>query len=153
MDINYNAEVVTAKRVQTKDEKGHNNGFLMELQKYGKKTTAYLTSCDPGAKKGYHLHRVRDANYVCISGKINIDLFFMRNGEIEHITRVLQAGDKLHIPAYVATALINDGVEPARIINFPNPAYDPDLQDEQVEFTKKDCKEGKLKAFLLRESK
>jgi len=125
----------------------------MELQKDKEKTTAYLTSCKPGAKKGYHLHTVREANYICISGKIKIDLYFMRNGEIEHITRVLQPGDKLNIPRYVATALINESNDTAWIINFPNPAYDPNLKGEQVEFTKKCCKDGTLKKFLEKESK
>ena len=71
------AKLEEAKKVITRDHSGKENGFLMELFKSydGKKTEAYLTAAKPGAFKGYHLHRVRAARYVCVKGKMKITLY------------------------------------------------------------------------------
>ena len=66
-----------AKRVTTNDHAGSENGWLVELFKDGAKTTAYLTAASAGAFKGYHLHRVRAARYVCVRGKMRIILYTM----------------------------------------------------------------------------
>lgn len=138
-------DLTQAKIVPTKDLDGNKNGFLMELQKDGDKTTAYLTTCLPGAFKGYHLHKVREANYVVLKGKIKIVLWETNEecDSIETTTVVLEQGDKLRIPIMTPTGLINEFDEEAWIVNFPSPAYDPDLKDEQVDYTEDECLEGK----------
>jgi hypothetical protein len=45
----------------------------------------------------------------------------------------------LHRP--IATGLQNIGEEEAWLINYPDPAYDPDLSDEQVEYTRKSLRQ------------
>lgn len=138
----------SVKKVQTYDLHKKENGFLIELEKSGRFTTSYLTCTFPGAFKGYHLHRERTANYVCIKGKIRITLYSV-TGKEEH---VLSADNpkKLHIPVNVATGLLNEGNEEAWIINFPDPAYDPNLNFEQIDFTQQECDLGLIPALKER---
>ena len=134
-----------AKKVTTYDHDQKENGFLIELYKDGDKTTAYLTAAAPGAFKGYHLHRVRAARYVCIRGKMKIILY--RPGTKEREEFILDASipQRLFIPKDIATGLENIGTEEAWLINYPDPAYDPALIDEQVEYTKEELESGIVK--------
>ncbi len=134
-----------AKKVQTKDHSGQENGFLVEMFKDGDKTTVYLTAAKPGAFKGYHLHRVRAARYVAIKGKMKITLY--KPGTQEKEVHILDAGNpqRLFIPKDIATGLENIGDEEAWLINYPDPAYDPSLKDEQVEYTEEELLSGIVK--------
>jgi dTDP-4-dehydrorhamnose 3,5-epimerase-like enzyme len=132
-----------AKRVTTYDHEGNENGWLMELFKDGEKTVAYLTAARPGAFKGYHLHRVRAARYVCVRGRMKVILYDHGKRE-EHI---LDASEphRLFIPKDVATGLQNIGDEEAWLVNYPDPPYDPSLKDEQVEYTEEELEAGVVK--------
>ncbi len=132
-----------AKRVITYAHDGSENGWLVELYKDGDKTTAYLTAASPGAFKGYHLHRVRAARYVCVRGRMKIILYVAGNRQ-EHILDA-SAPERLFIPPNVATGLLNIGDEEAWLINYPDPAYDPALKDEQVEYTEAELEAGVVK--------
>lgn len=127
-----------AKKVKTYDLDGKENGFLIELYKDGDKTVAYLTSAAPGAFKGYHLHRVRAARYVGLKGTMKIILYV--NGIREE--HILTPGKRLFIPKDVPTGLENIGNEEAWLINYPDPAYDPSLKDEQVDYTQEELEKG-----------
>lgn len=139
------ATLADAKKVTTHDHSQNENGFLIELYKDGDKTTAYLTAAAPGAFKGYHLHRVRAARYVCIRGRMKIILY--RPGTMEREEFLLDANipQRLFIPKDIATGLENIGTEEAWLINYPDPAYDPALIDEQVEYTKEELESGTVK--------
>lgn len=128
----------TAKKVLTYDLSGKENGFLMELYKDGDKTVAYLTAAAPGAFKGYHLHKIRAARYICLKGKMKIILYVQKKRE-EHI---LSVGDRLFIPNNTPTGLENIGSEEAWLINYPDPPYDPTLAGEQVDFTQEQLEKG-----------
>jgi dTDP-4-dehydrorhamnose 3,5-epimerase-like enzyme len=125
--------IKSVKKVITKDLEGQENGFRIELQKDGKYTSSYLSCCMPGSFKGWHLHKVREANYVCIRGTIKIILYLPEGRQEFVLTSDLP--QSLHIPVNVPTGLKNEGTEEAWIINFPQPFYDPDLKDEQVDYT------------------
>ena len=131
-------KVDMAKRIKTFDLNKNENGFLIELSKDRDKTTSYLSCAFPGAFKGYHLHTVREANYVCVRGRLTV-IMYTEEGRQEV---KLMVGSKLHIPINVPTGLKNDGDEEAWIINFPNPPYDPTLKDEQVDYTEEQCENG-----------
>jgi dTDP-4-dehydrorhamnose 3,5-epimerase-like enzyme len=131
----------SAKKVPTYELDGHENGFLMELFKDGNKTVAYLSATNAGGFKGYHWHRVRAARYVCLKGKIKIILFV--NGKFEE--HLLTPGKKLNIPKQIPTGLQNVGDEETWLINYPDPPYDPNLKDEQVDYTKDELEKGKVK--------
>lgn len=143
-------EVQEAKKVKTFDANGKENGWLMELYKdkeTGLKTEAYLTAALPGAFKGYHLHRVRAARYVALKGKMKITTYENVNGKWEKTETVLEAGkgERMFIPKNIATGLENIGSEEAWLINYPDPAYDPSLKDEQVEYTQVELEAGIVK--------
>jgi dTDP-4-dehydrorhamnose 3,5-epimerase-like enzyme len=130
-----------AKKVLTYDLNGQENGFLMEMFKDGEKTLLYLSAALPGAFKGYHLHRVRAARYVCLKGIMKIILYV--NGQREE--HILNPGDKLNIPNNIPTGLQNIGNEEAWLVNFPDPSYDPNLKDEQVDYTEDELIKGIIK--------
>ncbi len=129
-----------AKKVTTFDLDGKENGFLIELFKDGDKTTAYLTCAKPGAFKGYHLHRVRAARYVCVKGKMKIIVYVA--GKREEYILDGSTPSRLFIPKNVPTGLENISSEDAWLINYPDPPYDPSLVDEQVDFTQEECDSG-----------
>lgn len=133
------------KQVKTHAPSGEENGSLVEMQKDGDKTTLYLTSIKPGAFKGYHLHRVRAANYFPIAGKMKITLHKPGTTEREEYILDAQNPQRLHIPKDIATGLLNVGDVEAYLVNFPDPAYDPNLKDEQVEYTEEDLTNGVVK--------
>ncbi|HVI40590.1 MAG TPA: WxcM-like domain-containing protein [Anaerovoracaceae bacterium] len=132
--------VEPAKKVKTFDLDKKENGFLVELGKDGRLTTSYLSCALPGAFKGYHLHTVREANYVCVRGKIKV-IMYTENGREEHVLSA-DKPERLHIPNNVPTGLSNEWQEEAWIVNSPDPAYDPELKGEQVEFTQEQCDRG-----------
>src|SRR3990167_7630588 len=131
----------TAKKVKTYDvETKEENGFLIELFKDGEKTVAYLSGAKPGAFKGYHLHKLRAARYVCLKGKMKIILYI--NGKKEEHILTPENQIRLYIPANIPTALVNFGNEDGWLVNYPDPPYDPDLKDEQVDFTQEELDSG-----------
>lgn len=131
----------------TKDHKGQENGFLIELFKDGEKTVVYLSVALPGAFKGYHLHRVRAARYVCLSGKMRIITYERQEDKWVRSEHILDAENpsRLFIPKNVATGLQNIGNEESWLINYPDPPYDPNLKDEQVEYTQEELEQGIVK--------
>ena len=141
-----------AKQVKTYDHGGIENGWLTELYKDGEKTTAYLTAAKPGAFKGYHLHRVRASRYVCVRGRMRVILYAMRPSSDggarwtrqEHVLDATTP-ERLFIPKEVATGLENIGNEEGWLVNFPDPAYDPHLKDEQVEYSQSELDAGIVK--------
>jgi dTDP-4-dehydrorhamnose 3,5-epimerase-like enzyme len=138
-----------AKKVPTRDHSGNDNGFLIELFKdkeTGEKTEVYLTAAIPGAFKGYHLHRVRAARYVALKGIMKITLYKPGdpNSKEEHILDSSKP-PRLFIPKDIATGLENVGEEEAWLVNYPDPAYDPSLKDEQVEYTEEELLQGIIK--------
>ena len=134
-----------AKKVPTLDHFRKENGFLIELYKDNEKTVAYLTAATPGSFKGYHLHRVRAARYVCVRGRMKIIL--IKPGEKTREEYILDGTkpQRLFIPRDIATGLENIGTEEAWLVNYPDPAYDPSLKDEQVEYTLEELESGIVK--------
>ena len=126
-----------AKRVLTKDLEGKENGYLLELKKSGRKTEAYLTVAKPNCFKGYHLHKVRESNYTCVKGTVRV-ILWSKDGREDH---VMTEGDKLHIPINVPTGLQNTWDEDGWLINHPDPAYDPLLTDEQVDYNEEEVQQ------------
>ncbi len=136
-----------AKKVPTFNLDGGENGFLTELFKDedGKKTLVYLSCVSKGHNKGYHLHRIRAARYMCVKGKVKIILYNVHTKEREEHILDAQKPERLFIPSNIATGLFNIGNEDAWLINYPEPPYDPDLLDEQVEYEEEDFEKGVIK--------
>lgn len=129
----------SCKEVTTIDALGKENGFLIELYKDGPKTTLYLTAAYPKAFKGYHLHKVRFSHYVCIKGKMKITVYEDPEQvrwvkKVEHVLSA-QNPERLFLPTNVYIGLENVGDGEAWLINFPQPSYDPELIDEQMDLS------------------
>jgi dTDP-4-dehydrorhamnose 3,5-epimerase-like enzyme len=145
-----NVTTEEAKKVKTFAHDGVENGWLMELFKdkeTGLRTEVYLSTALPGAFKGYHLHRVRAARYVCLKGRMKITTYERENDSWVPTEHILDASDpsRLFIPKDVATGLENIGTEEGWLINYPDPSYDPALKDEQVEYTQEELEQGIVK--------
>ena len=140
-------KIEPAKKIPTHDTEGRENGFLVEMAKDGDKTVVYLSAANTGAFKGYHLHRIREARYVCVRGKMRIITYENENGKWVRSEHILDARDpqRLFIPKNVATGLENIGTEEGWLVNYPNPPYDPSLKDEQVEYTQEELEKGIVK--------
>jgi dTDP-4-dehydrorhamnose 3,5-epimerase-like enzyme len=138
-----------AKKIETKDHQAQINGWLMEMfkSKDGSKTEVYLSAALPGAFKGYHLHRVRAARYVCLKGKMKIITYQYKNNKWVRSENILDAAipQRLFIPKDIATGLENIGNEEGWLVNYPDPAYDPTLKDEQVEYSQEELEQGIVK--------
>ncbi|OGK14013.1 hypothetical protein A2859_00290, partial [Candidatus Roizmanbacteria bacterium RIFCSPHIGHO2_01_FULL_37_16b] len=106
----------------------------------GVKTIAYLSCAKPGGFKGYHLHKVRAARYICLKGKMKIILYI--DGKREEHVLTPDNLTRLYIPPMTPTALENVGNEDGWLINYPDPPYDPELKGEQVDFTQKELDSG-----------
>lgn len=143
-------KVEPVKKVTTYDHAKNENGFLVELFKdkdTGEKTEVYLTAATPGAFKGYHLHRVRAARYVALKGKMKITTYENNGTSWEKTETILDSTNpqRMFIPKDVATGLENIGDEEAWLVNYPDPAYDPSLKDEQIEYTEEELLQGIVK--------
>lgn len=139
-----------AKKVTTYDSNQKINGFLIELFKdkeTNNLTQVYLSAASSGAFKGYHVHRIRAARYVCLRGKMKIITYERENNLWVRSEHILDAAapSRLFIPKDTATGLENIGAEEGWLINYPDPAYDPSLKDEQVEYTQEELESGVVK--------
>lgn len=117
------SRIKLCKKINTYDILNKNNGFLIELGKSGRKTTSYLTVALPGCTKGFHAHRVRESNYVCISGRVRV-ILITKNGREDYILDS-ENPEILNIELNIPTAIVNEWDVPAALINLPDPAYDP----------------------------
>lgn len=147
-----NTKLEPAKKVTTRDLEGNENGFLIELFKdkeTGTKTEVYLSAALPGAFKGYHEHKVRAARYVCMKGRMKIITYSREGDKWVREENILDANDpqpkRLYIPKNTPTGLENIGNEEAWLVNYPDPAYDPNLKGEQVDYTQEELEAGVVK--------
>lgn len=132
-----------AKKVITYDvDTGEENGFLIELLKDGRKTVAYLTAAKPGAFKGYHEHKIRASRYICIKGKMKIIVYV--DGKRKEYILSADNPQRLYIPPHVPTGLENiDKKQESWLVNFPIPPYDPELTDEQIDYSREEIEREK----------
>jgi dTDP-4-dehydrorhamnose 3,5-epimerase-like enzyme len=144
------SQLEQAKKVITRDANGSENGWLLELFKdkeAGNKTEVYLTATKPGSFKGYHLHRIRTGRFIALKGKVRI-IMYAHNGAKwmrEEAELDAAAPQRIIIPANTATGLETIGSEEAWLVNYPDPAYDPSIKDEQVEYTQLELEAGIVK--------
>lgn len=122
----------------TRDASGRKNGILVELAKDENKTIAYLISIDVNSFKGYHYHKVRHSHYTLLRGKLMVILYKNRIRE-EYL---LEPFDKIDIPPKIATGLKNIGRDEVWLVNHTVPPYDPEVKDEQLEFSEEELEQG-----------
>lgn len=123
----------------TRDAAKNKNGFLVPIYnvhddffKPSKEPQqVYLTVIDPGAIKGPHLHFIRTGCFTCIKGNARFILKTPNGYQVFH------SGENhdylsVEVPAGVPAALQNMGGEDAYVLNMPNPAWTPTMNDEHT---------------------
>lgn len=123
----------------TKDADDQANGFLVPIYNIhdgffeaGKEPQqVYMTVIAPNTIKGPHLHFIRTGCFTCIKGNAR---FILKTPEGY---QVFQSGDdhqyrSVIVPTGVPAALQNLGTEDAYVLNMPNPAWTPTMNDEHT---------------------
>ena len=121
----------------TKDQAGDPNGFLVPIYNVHDKffspgkepQQVYLTVISQGQIKGPHLHFIRTGCFTCIKGNAR---FVMKTAE--GYQSILSGEDHEYrtviVPTGVPAALQNIGAGEAFVLNMPQPAWTPDMNDE-----------------------
>ena len=127
----------THKRFVTKGETGDANGFLVPIYNLkegffssGKEPQqVYMTTILPGTVKGPHLHFIRTGFFTCIKGNVRVVL-----KTDEGYQQFLSGEDheflSVEVPTGIAAAVQCIGDEEAYMLNMPNPAWTPEMNDE-----------------------
>ena len=126
----------TLEKHQTKDIRdGHVNGSLIPVWRNWDKTISvqpemvYITSINPGERKGPHLHIIRHSYYVCIKGKV-VFIIKEKSGKYLEIESSDENPVLVEIPKNYSSAHINLSNEPSIILSVVNPSWKPDNRDE-----------------------
>ena len=126
----------TLEKHQTKDIRdGHVNGSLIPVWRNWDKTISvqpemvYVTSINPGERKGPHLHIIRHSYYVCIKGKV-VFIIKEKSGKYLEIESSEENPVLVEIPKNYSSAHINLSSEPSIILSVVNPSWKPDNRDE-----------------------
>ncbi len=132
-----NIRTATHKKYITKNDDGEANGFLVPLYnihenffKPGKEPQqVYLTTILPGLVKGPHLHFIRTGFFTCIKGNVRVVL------KVDNEYKVFLSGEdhdytSIEVPTGVPAAIQCLGDQEAYMLNMPNPAWTPEMNDE-----------------------
>jgi len=123
----------------TKDSNNQANGYLIPIYNIhdgffpsGKEPQqVYLTVIAPGKIKGPHLHFIRNGCFTCIKGNARFVLKTVEGYQI-----VLSGEDNEYrsviVPSGVPAALQNIGECDAFVLNMPQPAWSPTMNDEHT---------------------
>jgi hypothetical protein len=121
----------------TKDVSGQANGYLVPIYNIhdgffepGREPQqVYLTVIAPRKIKGPHLHFIRIGCFTCIKGNARFVLKTEGGYEIVYSGEAHEYRTVI-VPTGVPAALQNLGDDEAFILNMPNPAWTPDMNDE-----------------------
>ena len=127
------------KKFLTKSNSGLVNGYLVPIYnihdgffpKGEEPQQVYMTVISPNQVKGPHLHFIRTGCFTCIKGNARFILKtddgyeVIYSGEEYEYTTVI-------VPTGVPAALENLGDEDALILNMPQPAWTPEMNDEHT---------------------
>jgi len=121
----------------TKGKGNVQNGYLVPIYnindgffaKGNEPKQVYLTVISPGAKKGPHLHYIRTGFFTCIKGDVKIVLK-TAEGYKEFYSGENHDYLSIEVPTGVPALLINTGDKEAFVLNMPNPAWTPAMDDE-----------------------
>lgn len=138
-------------KIITKGRDNQVNGFLVPIFNIhdgffdlGKEPQqVYLTVIGPRQTKGPHLHYIRTGCFTCIKGNARFVLK-TKNGYEEVLSGEAYEYRSVFVPAGVPAAAQNLGDDDAYVLNMPNPAWTPEMDDEHTaDFSDFDFDEAK----------
>jgi len=132
-----NLQIKSNPKFITKDTDNVPNGFLVPLYNIhegffppGKEPQqVYLTVIAPRQIKGPHLHFIRTGCFTCIKGNARFVLKTEKGYEVVYSGEAHEYRTVI-VPTGTPAALQNLGNEDAYVLNMPNPAWTPDMNDE-----------------------
>jgi hypothetical protein len=125
------------KKFETKDEDNNANGYLVPIYNINdsffpiskEPQQVYLTVISPNKTKGPHLHYIRTGCFTCIKGNTR---FILKTDEGYQVFYSGEDNNYLSVivPCGIPALLENLGDEDAFVLNMPNPAWTPTMNDE-----------------------
>ncbi len=136
---------------ETKDiTDNHVNGNLMVIWRdwddflENNPKMVYITSVNPGEKKGPHLHTIRDSYFVCIRGKV-VFIVKTSDGHYEEIESSEDNPILVHIPKNTPSAHINLSNHSSSVLALASHSWKPnDNEMQNVNFEDYDWKKWNL---------
>ena len=121
----------------TKDLNDIPNGYLVPIYNINENffesgkdpQQVYLTVIYKDKIKGPHLHFVRTGCFTCIKGNARF-VIKTENGYKEFYSGEDYEYRTVIVPTGTPAALQNIGIDDAFVLNLPNPAWTPDMNDE-----------------------
>ncbi len=104
----------------------------------------YISSVNPGEKKGPHLHTIRDSYFVCIRGKV-VFILKTNDGHYEEIESSEENPVLVHVPNNVASAHINLSDNASSVLTLASHSWKPnDNEMKNVDFENYDWNKWNL---------
>lgn len=119
------------KRIETRDNRGIRNGYLVPILEQNGSTFEYLTVVTPGMVKGPHLHKKRAGHFTCLSGNVRI---VIKSGDqyLQYLIGEDCGFATVTVPPGEPCAIHNIGKTEAKILNRPTPPWRADEYDEHT---------------------
>jgi len=127
--------ITSHRKIETKDVDGKPNGWLLEIVSDRDDATLhihgqmYLTVAEPGTFKGFHLHALADYAVTCIRGKVEEIIYHSQRRK-----DVIEMGDgdfkTVHLPHGLPHGIRNIGSEPAYVLIYRWPSWDPNVKEQ-----------------------
>src|ERR1017187_1784928 len=123
----------------TCDQNGVCNGYLVPIYNIhdgffapGREPPqVYLTVVAPRSAKGPHLHLIRTGCFTCIKG--NVRIVVKVDGQYrEHYSGEAHNYLTVEVPTGIPALLQNLWDDEAFVLNMPNPAWTPTMNDEHT---------------------
>jgi dTDP-4-dehydrorhamnose 3,5-epimerase len=100
----------------------------------------YISSVNPGEKKGPHLHTVRDSYFVCIKGKV-VFILKTKDGNYEEIESSEETPRLVHVPKNIASAHVNLSDHISSVLTLASHSWRPnDNEMQNINFDDYDWK-------------
>src|SRR4051794_2589594 len=124
------------KKFTTRDDDGEVNGFLVPIYNIhdgffvdGKHPQqVYITTILPGKLKGPHMHMIRTGFFTCIKGNVRV-VVKLEDGYKEFFSGEEYQFRSIEVPTGIPAVVQCLGDEEAYLLNMPNPAWTPDMND------------------------
>ena len=127
----------THQKYTTRNQKGESTGYLVPIFNVhdgffdlgSEPKQVYLTVVAPRCIKGPHLHYLRTGFFTCIKGNVRIVLK-LDNAYCEYFSGEDHQYLSIEVPVGVPAVIQNICDDEAFVLNMPNPAWTPDMNDE-----------------------